>query len=688
MSVVPYRARIVYHDRESQILVVHNNLENSVELYGSHQGDSHGEQSLHGSYSGPLSAPKRPFSLSPDLPCCPSCGADLAGIFNGNDGPHGFSRPRRPLPGARNMSSEKGRKMPDFSPFFGALGPANFMHQDYFLLLAELPYVLRPAAKARTLESPASDMFNQGYFERFFRKIPPGVLGCGAHAQVYKVAHVLQGIELGVFAVKRIAVGDHLHFLDQVLNEVLILYELSAAGAGEHNLIRYNHVWMEYGDLHDLPTYILDPDRDPHSVDTVPYVFILQQYCDGGHLEHVLTSNFMRLETMSMKQRVDAERARRRDRREDHVHANAKPWLSDLEVWKFFADITTAVAYLHAHGILHRDLKPSNCLLESRYDITVVPLHDSVLLEADFQRAVSLLPKVLVSDFGEGKFLHKKRPNSLFEAVDEERQGNTGTLEFTDPKLWIFDKTNDLDGKPKFAHKFDYDSDIYSLGMILCFLYVGELPFSDLITDYGNPESVRANIERWHRKLTPELFDAWFDKKTLALKGEVSSILGDFKMLVYLMIKGQEGTPKPSPKIRSGATIVEMGNLSIHKSTSEPNSISKHETDLDELEDDEVDAIGTLNLLFSENERKPQEQRYTSALFKISTHKLRLIRCTYIINLALLEYFALHINAWWITALKLGNAVCLAGESSLHDDYRMHLVGFWTTLTVAAVITL
>lgn len=80
-------------------------------------------------------------------------------------------------------------------------------------------------------------------------------MGTGARAQVYKVEHVFNDIALGTYAVKRISIGDKFEHLEQVLNEVLILYELSAKSAGENNLIRYNHVWLELGELEDLSSF-------------------------------------------------------------------------------------------------------------------------------------------------------------------------------------------------------------------------------------------------------------------------------------------------------------------------------------------------------------------------------------------------------------------------------------------------
>lgn len=725
MSIVPYRAletgRIVYHDPTSQILVVHNNHNNSVELYDSYDGNLNGVNYPPLGSVGPLQPQIRRRNGSPhSTPCCPNCGVDLTEFLEGKTGKSTFSgrqrtlsNPRRNRPRSFHGETTSENDENGVFPYSVDLRPVQFMHRDYFDLLAELPFDVDMGPGSRALEGPnapkitedsaSSEIFNQGYFLRFFRKIPPGILGSGAHAQVYKVAHMLKGIQLGVFAVKRINVGDHLHFLDQVLNEVLILYELSAKGANEYNLIRYNHVWMEYGDLTDLATYILNPDSQEESVQKVPYVYILQQYCDGGHLENMISSHFLREESMSIKERIAEERKRRRDKRGDPNHSScevSKKWLSDVEIWKFFYDIANGVAYLHSHGILHRDLKPSNCLLESKFEPEKYTKTEGPYTEDEFEGILSALPKVLVSDFGEGKFLNKKQKPHMAFPINEERRGNTGTLEFTDPKLWLFEDVKNYDGKPKFAHQFTYDSDIYSLGMILCFLCVGKLPFADFITDFTNPEAVREEIAAWHASLTPEKFNQWFDERTLFLKGKLSPLLEDFRLLVYLMVKGQPNTAKPSPKTfiecldsikwrrfilqrnrsRSEATIVEMNNLSAFKSSAESDPITRDE------DPDEEDLLETIDLTDLEDEptvvATPEVRKFTRVP---SLYKLFLIRSGYIFNLVLLEALSPPKYSWWISCLKLGNVLSLTLENFYCNDYRMQLVIFWSCLSYLAL---
>lgn len=567
MSIVPYYSdrnnKIVYHDLTHQIVVVHNWQDNSFSLFN--------DRGLHYSRNNHTSKgePEQTEIF------CPNCGVDLLDFLaQGNRS----SFRRRPSKSERSRSGscrdDRSVALADLEiidwpirysppPSMG-LSTAEFMHRDYFKLLGSINengHALgAPGDDVGT--SVPNDIFNQGYFKRFFRKIPPGVLGSGARAEVYKVVHVLKDIQLGVFAVKRINVGDHSQYLEHVLNEVLILYQLSTRGANEHNLIRYNHVWMETGDLADLNTIILDKEGAPSaSENLVPYVYILQQYCDGGHLEYMMRSNFQKEISMLMKEKLNAERSRRRslnfsqtspklsttklsENSDPESYPTSASWLLDIEIWKFFHDIANGVLYLHSHGILHRDLKPSNCLLESKYDSNSVPKTSRFRSFGELDKMLAQLPCVLVSDFGEGKFIEKQ---SLQVSMPfEERRGNTGTVEFTDPKLWVYagyDRTKRR--KRKFAHDFTCECDIYSLGMILCYLCVGQLPFAEVLSNTQDPDAVRRDISSWHESLTVQSFHDWFSALCNLVMDEFTQAMNDFEILAFMMIKG-DGSLKPS----------------------------------------------------------------------------------------------------------------------------------------------
>ena len=117
-------------------------------------------------------------------------------------------------------------------------------------------------------------------------------------------------------------------------------------------------------------------------------------------------------------------------------YQNGNSGLVPLKYGSSFHDVANGVNYLHQNGILHRDMKPSNCLLDVKY----VPQEMKLTFESqeDFELHLYNLPRVLVSDFGEGKFIEKRQNVNLENLSD--RQGNTGTLEFTAPELWLYSR--------------------------------------------------------------------------------------------------------------------------------------------------------------------------------------------------------------------------------------------------------
>ncbi|MFN3189406.1 MAG: protein kinase domain-containing protein [Aureliella sp.] len=114
--------------------------------------------------------------------------------------------------------------------------------------------------------------------------------------------------------------------------------------------------------------------------------------------------------------------------------------LSTKDRIKLMVDVCGAVQHAHQKGIIHRDLKPSNILV-AQYDDRPVP-------------------KVI--DFGVAKATHQK----LTEKTLYTQLGQiVGTLEYMSPEQAVL---NQLD--------VDTRTDVYSLGVILYELLVGETP--------------------------------------------------------------------------------------------------------------------------------------------------------------------------------------------------------------------
>lgn len=344
---------------------------------------------------------------------------------------------------------------------YSVTSSGDLLSHDYFKLLASTLPVEHSTLKLLQNDDIhdvdadiPTNLINQGYFDRFFKVITK--LGSGSFGQVYKVEHELLGLNLGVFALKKIPIGNDRNNLIKILNEVKFLYNLSYLSDSKNgvpsHVIKYNHVWIELSRMNDF-----GPE--------IPIVFLLFEYCDGGTLEEWVDS------VVNPKFDLSKEKLLRRLRRHsikaiggdgdgekenDNVIPRTSKMLTNYEIFKIFKDITLGLKYLHDLKIIHRDLKPSNCLFKTKFKSNT---HITSL------STISNIPTLLVSDFGESITLDHKRQREI------DRSGATGTIEYCAPELLSI---NEFTGK---LNDFDYSSDIYSLGMILYYLCFGKLPY-------------------------------------------------------------------------------------------------------------------------------------------------------------------------------------------------------------------
>lgn len=310
--------------------------------------------------------------------------------------------------------------------------------------------------------------FSPNYFKTFF--VEERELGRGGKGVVLLVRHVLDSVNLGMFACKRVPVGDNHEWLEKVLIEVQLLQNLS-----HQNLVSYRHVWLE-----DFQISAFGP--------SVPCAFILQQYCNGGDLQsYVLSGAKTKMTTEELKERL---RRRSKGQMEEPENLNGPRRMHFEDIISFFKDITSGLNHLHANGYIHRDLKPSNCLLHNT------------------GRKV----RVLVSDFGEVQVANSTRRST----------GATGTISYCAPEVLRHVMPNGPLGN------FTTKSDIFSLGMIVYFMCFARLPYQEadgIDEDNEDLDKLREEISRWagfddERKVRSDLPEKLYRslKHLLALK--------------------------------------------------------------------------------------------------------------------------------------------------------------------------
>lgn len=284
------------------------------------------------------------------------------------------------------------------------------------------------------------DAFSPNYFKTFF--VEETVLGRGGKGVVLLVRHEIDGCQLGHFACKRVPVGDDHDWLEKVLIEVELLAKLS-----HPNLVSYRHAWLE-----DVQLTRFGP--------SVACAFILQKYCNGGDLHQYVVGSAPREATK------EELKARIRRRSKGHAEppnrlSQAKAQLSFENIYSFFWDITSGVAYLHAANYIHRDLKPNNCLLHREGGIL----------------------QCLISDFGEVQQ----------ENIVRKSTGSTGTISYCAPEVLKMDSAG------RYGN-FTTKSDMFSIGMILYFMCFGRLPYQGanaIQEELEDMEQLRAEIVDW-----------------------------------------------------------------------------------------------------------------------------------------------------------------------------------------------
>lgn len=205
------------------------------------------------------------------------------------------------------------------------------------------------AANACGLHNIPAGLLNCGYYSRFF--IEQRKLGAGSFGAVYLCRHVMDDIELGVFAVKKLALGDDAKRLRQVVREVKALERLR-----HMNIIDYKHSWLEVSRHSEFCPY-------------VPFLFILMEYCNAGALEDFIWPQGFE--------------------RGANNNAAKATVLTEEMIWRLFLDVCRGLRHLHSRGILHRDLKPSNILLH----VDEQPLEAAELSPSPF-------PRAMLSDLG------------------------------------------------------------------------------------------------------------------------------------------------------------------------------------------------------------------------------------------------------------------------------------------------
>lgn len=421
MSLVPYKeGSVILDDPRSRSLVIVHPSNGSLEFF---------QQvfDLENAASGSSWDQKTTAAIASFV--CPQCGTEFNPAV-------GVASP------VDEESIQEDESMKEL-PVARSIGSRSDLPRKYFKLLesSHRHYYLD---QGRATLGPQhqyfipDSLFIPGYYRKFFKTL--SLLGNGARGSVYKVVHKIGDIDLGIFALKKIPIGNDMEWFQKCIREVKALSSLTHRSV---NLITYNHVWLEMNTACGL-LRTLD-GREPDAMEDIPCIFILQQYCSGGNLEdYILKDVFHKF------QDLQSPEERKKRFLYKRKHPNESLGLSTGQILSITKDIAIGLQELHDIGLIHRDLKPSNCLL----------------LEENTKKSViqEYNPTIVIGDLGECQIDGESRTAT----------GATGTLEFTAPEVIIPGTGHH---KPTNYNEYTFASDMYSLGMICYFIVFGELPF-------------------------------------------------------------------------------------------------------------------------------------------------------------------------------------------------------------------
>ncbi|CCE64767.1 hypothetical protein TPHA_0I02660 [Tetrapisispora phaffii CBS 4417] len=376
------------------------------------------------------------------------------------------------------------------------------------------------------------DLFIPGYFRKFFNTID--LLGRGARGSVFKVVHKIGSIELGLFALKKIPIGNDSLWFEKCIREVKALNSITHETV---NLITYNHVWLEMERSNGLVRTVAG-DSISQGEEMIPCLFILQQYCPGGNLEEVIQNKVFQ---KSNEFTTNAERKKifKLERARKNSNVTRQLGLSTIQITDIIRNIANGLKELHDLGLIHRDLKPSNCLLVHEYEQNL-PDIDPKDSNNEWH-----FPPIVIGDLGESQVFGESRSAT----------GATGTLEFTAPEVII---PGEVNTNPNFGsidsyNEYSYSSDIYSLGMILYFIIFGELPFG-IDLELPQLKSSIINLKT-------------FDKDSLIKKHVEMNLkpinYNIFNLMLLLISKDPNNRPKAS-EIDELLDIILQGNKGNH----------------------------------------------------------------------------------------------------------------------------
>lgn len=208
---------------------------------------------------------------------------------------------------------------------------------------------------------------------------------------------------------------------------------------------------------------------------------------------------------------------------------------------RFALDLSRAMEYLHANGIMHRDLKPSN-----------------VLLSRDKKN-------IKLADFG------------LAREASREMTCEAGTYRWMAPEIF---SVNPLPIGAKKA--YDHKVDVYSFAIVLWELMTNQTPFrgrNNIMVAYATAQSERPSLLDVPRPVAPLLQTCWAnDPKSRPEFKDISEYLYNLYYSLYPTEIRPVSPPPPSPS--AAATSVGIERLENTSNNDNDDANKKEESQI------------------------------------------------------------------------------------------------------------
>lgn len=195
----------------------------------------------------------------------------------------------------------------------------------------------------------------------------------------------------------------------------------------------------------------------------------------------------------------------------DYIERKGK--LSDEEIKNFFTQMLEAVGYVHEQNLVHRDIKPSNFMLDKK-------------------------GRIKLMDFGIAKIMD----------VTSSDYTHTGTNQSMGTPMYMSPE------QIKSTKDVTFQSDIYSLGVVLWNMVTGKKPYD---TNTTSTFELQTKIVNEKLLSTATIFDVIIEKSTAKNLGERFKNCGEFKNNLENLFKENNESIKAYTSQNSENTIIE-----------------------------------------------------------------------------------------------------------------------------------